>query len=106
VAGTKYRGDFEKRLKAIIKEAQSNPDLILFIDEFHTIVGAGGASGSLDAANMLKPALARGELQCVAATTMDEFTKIVEKDGALDRRFQKSSWSPRTWPNPSRFSVI
>ncbi len=89
VAGTKYRGDFEKRLKAIIKEAQSNPDLILFIDEFHTIVGAGGASGSLDAANMLKPALARGEIQCVAATTMDEFTKIVEKDGALDRRFQK-----------------
>ena len=89
VAGTKYRGDFEKRLKAIIKEAQSNPDLILFIDEFHTIVGAGGASGSLDAANMLKPALARGELQCVGATTMDEFTKIVEKDGALDRRFQK-----------------
>ena len=89
VAGTKYRGDFEKRLKAIIKEAQTNPDLILFIDEFHTIVGAGGASGSLDAANMLKPALARGELQCVGATTMDEFTKIVEKDGALDRRFQK-----------------
>ena len=89
VAGTKYRGDFEKRLKAIIREAQTNPDLILFIDEFHTIVGAGGASGSLDAANMLKPALARGELQCVAATTMDEFTKIVEKDGALDRRFQK-----------------
>ena len=89
VAGTKYRGDFEKRLKAIIKEAQSDPDLILFIDEFHTIVGAGGASGSLDAANMLKPALARGEIQCVGATTMDEFTKIVEKDGALDRRFQK-----------------
>ena len=89
VAGTKYRGDFEKRLKAIIKEAQSDPDLILFIDEFHTIVGAGGASGSLDAANMLKPALARGEIQCVGATTMDEFTKIVGKDGALDRRFQK-----------------
>ena len=89
VAGTKYRGDFEKRLKAIIKEAQTDPDLILFIDEFHTIVGAGGASGSLDAANMLKLALARGELQCVGATTMDEFTKIVEKDGALDRRFQK-----------------
>ena len=89
VAGTKYRGDFEKRLKAIIKEAQTDPDLILFIDEFHTIVGAGGASGSLDAANLLKPALARGELQCVGATTMDEFTKIVEKDGALDRRFQK-----------------
>ena len=98
VAGTKYRGDFEKRLKAIIKEAQSNPDLILFIDEFHTIVGAGGASGSLDAANMLKPALARGELQCVGATTMDEFTKIVEKDGALDRRFQKIVVEPTDVP--------
>ncbi|MBR1509121.1 MAG: ATP-dependent Clp protease ATP-binding subunit [Bacteroidales bacterium] len=89
VAGTKYRGDFEKRLKTIIKEASENQDLILFIDEFHTIVGAGGASGSLDAANMLKPALARGEFQCIGATTLDEFTKIVEKDGALDRRFQK-----------------
>lgn len=89
VAGTKYRGDFEKRLKAIIKEASTNPDIILFIDEFHTIVGAGGAQGSLDAANMLKPALARGDLQCIGATTMDEFAKIVEKDGALDRRFQK-----------------
>ena len=89
VAGTKYRGDFEKRLKAIINEAAASPDVILFIDEFHTIVGAGGASGSLDAANMLKPALARGEIQCIGATTMDEFRKIVEKDGALDRRFQK-----------------
>jgi len=89
VAGTKYRGDFEKRLKSIISAATSDPDLILFIDEFHTIVGAGGAQGSLDAANMLKPALARGEIQCIGATTMDEFTKIVEKDGALDRRFQK-----------------
>ena len=89
VAGTKYRGDFEKRLKSIIKEASSNPDIILFIDEFHNIVGAGGAQGSLDAANILKPALARGELQCIGATTMDEFAKIVEKDGALDRRFQK-----------------
>ena len=89
VAGTKYRGDFEKRLKTIIKEASENPDLVLFIDEFHTLVGAGGASGSLDAANMLKPALARGEFQCIGATTLDEFTKIVEKDGALDRRFQK-----------------
>jgi ATP-dependent Clp protease ATP-binding subunit ClpC len=98
VAGTKYRGDFEKRLKAIIKEAHSDPDLILFIDEFHTIVGAGGASGSLDAANMLKPALARGELQCVGATTMDEFTKIVEKDGALDRRFQKIVVDPADVP--------
>ena len=89
VAGTKYRGDFEKRLKAIIKAAAEDPNVILFIDEFHTIVGAGGASGSLDAANMLKPALARGEIQCIGATTMDEFRKIVEKDGALDRRFQK-----------------
>lgn len=89
VAGTKYRGDFEKRLKSIINEVAGNPDVILFIDEFHTIVGAGGASGSLDAANMLKPALARGDIQCIGATTMDEFRKIVEKDGALDRRFQK-----------------
>lgn len=89
VAGTKYRGEFEKRLKGIINAAKNDPNLILFIDEFHTIVGAGGAQGSLDAANMLKPALARGEIQCIGATTMDEFTKIVEKDGALDRRFQK-----------------
>ena len=89
VAGTKYRGDFEKRLKSIINEVAQNPDVILFIDEFHTIVGAGGASGSLDAANMLKPALARGDIQCIGATTMDEFRKNVEKDGALDRRFQK-----------------
>ena len=89
VAGTKYRGDFEKRLKSIINEAVEKQDVILFIDEFHTIVGAGGASGSLDAANMLKPALARGDLQCIGATTLDEFRKNVEKDGALDRRFQK-----------------
>ena len=89
VAGTKSRGDFEKRLKSIINEVAQNPDVILFIDEFHTIMGAGGASGSLDAANMLKPALARGEIQCIGATTMDEFRKNVEKDGALDRRFQK-----------------
>lgn len=89
VAGTKYRGDFEKRIKAIIKAASNDPNLVMFIDEFHTIVGAGGGQGSLDAANMLKPALARGELQCIGATTMDEFTRIVEKDGALDRRFQK-----------------
>lgn len=89
VAGTKYRGDFEKRVKSIITELSKRPDIVLFIDEFHTIVGAGGAGGSLDAANMLKPALARGEIQCIGATTLDEFTKIVEKDGALDRRFQK-----------------
>ncbi len=89
VAGTKFRGDFEKRVKTIIRAVSKNPDIILFIDEFHTIVGAGGAQGSLDAANMLKPALARGEIQCIGATTVNEFTKIVEKDGALDRRFQK-----------------
>ena len=89
VAGTKYRGDFEKRLKSIINEASESQNVILFIDEFHTIVGAGGASGSLDAANMLKPALARGDIQCIGATTLDEFRKNVEKDGALDRRFQK-----------------
>ena len=89
VAGTRYRGDFEKRIKGIIAELRERTDVILFIDEFHTMVGAGGAQGSLDAANMLKPALARGEIQCIGATTMDEFTKIVEKDGALDRRFQK-----------------
>ena len=89
VAGTKYRGDFEKRLKNLINEVAASPDVILFIDEFHTIVGAGGASGSLDAANMLKPALARGDIQCIGATTLDEFRKNVEKDGALDRRFQK-----------------
>lgn len=94
VAGTRYRGDFEKRLKAIINEISRNPDIILFIDEFHTIVGAGGASGSLDAANMLKPALARGDLQCIGATTMEEFSRIVEKDGALDRRFQKIMVEP------------
>ena len=94
VAGTRYRGDFEKRLKSIIKEIQGNRDIIVFIDEFHTIVGAGGAGGSLDAANILKPALARGEIRCIGATTLDEFTKIVEKDGALDRRFQKITVEP------------
>ena len=89
VAGTKFRGDFEKRLKSIIAEVSGRDDVILFIDEFHTIVGAGKAEGSLDAANILKPALARGEIQCIGATTVEEFTKSVEKDGALDRRFQK-----------------
>jgi len=89
VAGTKYRGQFEERLKAVMNELNKSPDVILFIDEIHTIVGAGGASGSLDASNMFKPALARGELQCIGATTLDEFRQHIEKDGALERRFQK-----------------
>lgn len=89
VAGTKYRGQFEERIRNIIKEVQANPDIILFIDEIHTIVGAGGATGTMDAANMLKPALARGEFQCIGATTIDEYRKSIEKDGALERRFQR-----------------
>ena len=89
VAGTKYRGQFEERMKAILNELSKNPHIILFIDEMHTLVGAGGAAGSLDAANMLKPALARGEIQCIGATTLDEFRQFIEKDGALERRFQK-----------------
>jgi len=96
VAGTKYRGQFEERLKVIIEEIQSNPNVVLFIDEIHTIVGAGNASGSLDASNILKPALSRGEIQCIGATTLDEFKKNIEKDGALDRRFQKVIVSPST----------
>lgn len=89
VAGTKYRGQFEERIRSIMNELQKNPNIILFIDEIHTIVGAGSAAGSMDAANMLKPALARGEIQCIGATTIDEYRKNIEKDGALDRRFQK-----------------
>ena len=89
VAGTKYRGQFEERLKAIMNELEKNRDIILFIDEIHTLVGAGGASGSLDASNMFKPALARGEIQCIGATTLDEYRQSIEKDGALERRFQK-----------------
>ena len=89
VAGTKYRGQFEERMKAILNELGKNPNIILFIDEMHTLVGAGGSAGSLDAANMLKPALARGEIQCIGATTLDEFRQFIEKDGALERRFQK-----------------
>jgi ATP-dependent Clp protease ATP-binding subunit ClpC len=89
VAGTKYRGQFEERIRSILNEVQKNPNIILFIDEVHTIIGAGSAPGSMDAANMLKPALARGEIQCIGATTLDEFRKTIEKDGALDRRFQK-----------------
>ena len=94
VAGTKYRGQFEERIKAVLDELQKNPDIILFIDEIHTIVGAGGAAGSMDAANMLKPALARGEIQCVGATTLDEYRQNIEKDGALERRFQKVMVEP------------
>ena len=94
VAGTKYRGQFEERMKSILNEITKNPHLILFIDELHTLVGAGGASGSLDAANMLKPALARGEIQCIGATTLDEYREFIEKDGALERRFQKIMVEP------------
>lgn len=96
VAGTKYRGQFEERMKAILNELAKNPSIILFIDEIHTIVGAGGATGSLDAANMLKPALARGDIQCIGATTLDEYRQHIEKDGALERRFQKVMVEPTT----------
>ena len=96
VAGTKYRGQFEERMKAIMNELEKNRDVILFIDEIHTIVGAGGASGSLDASNIFKPALARGELQCIGASTLDEYRMYIEKDGALDRRFQKVLIEPPT----------
>ncbi len=96
VAGTKYRGQFEERIRSILAELQKNPDVILFIDEIHTIIGAGSAPGSMDAANMLKPALARGEIQCIGATTTDEFRKSIEKDGALERRFQKVMVEPTT----------
>jgi ATP-dependent Clp protease ATP-binding subunit ClpC len=96
VAGTKYRGQFEERMKAVLNELEKNPNIILFIDEVHTIVGAGNASGSLDASNMFKPALARGEIQCIGATTLDEYRQYIEKDGALERRFQKVLVDPTT----------
>jgi ATP-dependent Clp protease ATP-binding subunit ClpC len=96
VAGTKYRGQFEERMKAVMNELEKARDVILFIDELHTIVGAGGASGSLDASNIFKPALARGDLQCIGATTLDEYRQYIEKDGALDRRFQKIIIDPTT----------
>lgn len=96
VAGTKYRGQFEERIRSILNELQKNPNVILFIDEIHTIVGAGSAAGSMDAANMLKPVLARGEIQCIGATTLDEYRKNIEKDGALERRFQKVMVEPTT----------
>ncbi len=96
VAGTKYRGQFEERMKAVMNELEKSRDIILFIDEIHTLVGAGGASGSLDASNMFKPALARGEIQCIGATTLDEYRQYIEKDGALERRFQKVLIEPTT----------
>jgi len=96
VAGTKYRGQFEERMKAVMNELEKNDEVILFIDEIHTIVGAGGATGSLDASNMFKPALARGEIQCIGATTLDEYRQYIEKDGALERRFQKVMVEPTT----------
>ncbi len=103
VAGTKYRGQFEERMKAIMNELEKNRDVILFIDEIHTIVGAGGATGSLDASNIFKPALARGELQCIGASTLDEYRQYIEKDGALDRRFQKVLVDP---PSPEESITI
>lgn len=103
VAGTKYRGQFEERMKAIIEELKKNPDVIVFIDELHTLVGAGGSSGSLDASNMVKPALARGEFQCIGATTLNEYRQYIEKDGALERRFQKVLIEP---PTPEETIVI
>src|SRR5690606_17021050 len=97
VAGTKYRGQFEERMKALMNEIEKAKEVILFIDELHTIVGAGGASGSLDASNMFKPALARGDIQCIGATTLDEYRKYIETDGALDRRFQKVMVEPPSY---------
>ena len=96
VAGTKYRGQFEERIKALLKELEQNPDVIIFIDEIHTIIGAGSAAGTMDAANMMKPALARGMIQCIGATTLDEYRNSIEKDGALERRFQKVLVEPTT----------
>jgi ATP-dependent Clp protease ATP-binding subunit ClpA len=96
VAGTKYRGQFEERLKQIMQEIRRSPDVLIFIDELHTLVGAGAAEGAIDASNMLKPALSRGELQCIGATTQEEFRKYIEKDGALERRFQPIHIDPPT----------
>ena len=104
VAGTKYRGQFEERLRTIITELENNPNIIIFIDEIHTIVGAGSSSGSMDAANILKPALARGEIQCIGATTIDEYRKTVEKDGALERRFQKVLVEPTS--NEDTYTIL
>ena len=104
VAGTKYRGQFEERLRAIINELENNPNIIIFIDEIHTIVGAGSTPGSMDAANILKPALARGEIQCIGATTVDEYRKTIEKDGALERRFQKVLVEPTS--NEDTYTIL
>ena len=98
IAGTKYRGQFEERLKAVMNEIAQNKQIILFIDELHTLVGAGAAEGAIDASNMLKPALARGELQCIGASTLNEYRKYIEKDGALERRFQTVIVEPPTVP--------
>src|SRR5574344_1306991 len=97
VAGTKYRGQFEERLKNVIRELEENQDIILYIYEIHTMVGAGNGQGSMDAANMLKPALSRGDIQCIGSTTLDEFHKTIEKDGALERRFQKVLVEPTSY---------
>ena len=96
VAGTKYRGQFEERIRGLIQELEKNPDIIIFIDEIPTIIGAGSTPGSMDAANILKPALARGTIQCIGATTLDEYRNSIEKDGALERRFQKVLVEPTT----------
>ena len=96
VAGTKFRGQFEERIKNVIKELENHPEIIIFIDEIHTMIGAGSGEGSMDAANILKPALARGIIQCIGATTLDEYRKSIEKDGALERRFQKVIVEPTT----------
>jgi ATP-dependent Clp protease ATP-binding subunit ClpC len=104
VAGTKYRGQFEERIKAVMNEVRRAKNTILFIDELHTLVGAGGAEGAIDAANVLKPALARGEIQCIGATTLDEYRKYIEKDNALARRFQEIIVDPTTKTRRSRSS--
>lgn len=105
VAGTKYRGQFEERIRSILNELQRNPNVILFIDEIHTIVGAGSAAGSMDAANMLKPALARGEIQCIGATTLDEYRKNIEKTALWNVVSKKLWWNPLLLPKLFRFCV-